>query len=201
LIDLIIFVPVVLVFIVLFGCAALPVILGSLAGAVPTVAGVIATIGLIFLLIFLAIVIAVALSLVIELMRRACVLRGIGVMDSIRQGWQMVRTNFKDVFILWLILIGIQIGFFIITIPIILVLVAIGLVAGGGVGAAIYFLVQALTTTIAGVVTALIIGGLLFLLILSLPLLFLTGLKETYLSTTWTLAYRELNALALQPEN
>ena len=200
LIDLIIYLPVALVFIVLFVFAALPAILGSLSGATLTVAGVISTIGLVFLLIFLAILVTVALSLVMEIMRRVCVLRSTGVMDAIRQGWQMVRRNLKDVAILWLILIGIQIGFFIITIPIVLVLVAIGLVAGGGVGVAVYLLVQSLVSVTAGWVMAAIIGGLLFILILALPLLFLGGLKETYLSTTWTLAYRELNALAPQAE-
>ena len=32
------------------------------------------------------------------------------------------------------------------------------------------------------------------MLVIGLPMLFLSGLKETYVSTVWTLAYRELNS-------
>jgi uncharacterized membrane protein (UPF0182 family) len=113
-------------------------------------------------------------------------------MDSIRSGWQMVRRNLKDVFVLWLILVGIQIVLAIILIPIVLLLLAAGLVGGGLVGAAVYFLFQALSNITAGIILAVILGLALLILILALPLLFLGGLKETYLSTTWTLAYREL---------
>jgi hypothetical protein len=38
-------------------------------------------------------------------------------------------------------------------------------------------------------------GGVVFIMVLAVPLVFLGGLKETYLSSTWTLTYRELRAL------
>jgi hypothetical protein len=38
-------------------------------------------------------------------------------------------------------------------------------------------------------------AGVLFILVLAVPLTFLDGLKETFLSSTWTLTYRELRAL------
>jgi hypothetical protein len=40
------------------------------------------------------------------------------------------------------------------------------------------------------------VGIPLFLLILIAPLLLLEGLKEIFVSSTWTLTYRELRALA-----
>jgi hypothetical protein len=59
----------------------------------------------------------------------------------------------------------------------------------------LYLIVHAAATFTAGVITAVIVGGLLFVLVLALPLLFLGGLKQTYFSTTWTLVYRELKPL------
>jgi hypothetical protein len=36
------------------------------------------------------------------------------------------------------------------------------------------------------------VGGTLFILVLALPLLFFGGLRDTYISSAWTLAYSEL---------
>jgi hypothetical protein len=193
LINLVIYLPVLVVFIVLFGCAALPVLLGSIGRVEPTLAGIIATIGMTFLFIFLAILVAVTLSLVLEIMRRVCVLDNRGVIDSIRHGWLLVRTHLKDVVLMWLILIGIRIGYSIALIPVVLLLLGIGSLAGGAVGGSMYFLVGALASTGAGWVAAAVVGGLVFLLILAVPLLFLNGLRTTYFSSAWTLAYREVS--------
>ena len=193
LINLVIYLPVLLFFIVLFGCAALPVLLGSMGGVEPTLAGIIATIGMTFLFIFLAILVGVTLSLVLEIMRRVCVLENRGVIDSIRHGWHLVRTHLKDVVLMWLILIGIRIGYSIALIPVVMLLLGIGLLAGGAVGASMYFLVVALASTGAGWVTAAVLGGFVFILILAVPLLFLNGLRTTYFSSAWTLAYREVS--------
>ena len=193
LINLVIYLPVLLFFIVLFGCAALPVLLGSMGGVEPTLAGIIATIGMTFLFIFLAILVGVTLSLVLEIMRRVCVLENRGVIDSILHGWHLVRTHLKDVVLMWLILIGIRIGYSIALIPVVMLLLGIGLLAGGAVGASMYFLVVALASTGAGWVTAAVLGGFVFILILAVPLLFLNGLRTTYFSSAWTLAYREVS--------
>ena len=201
LINLVIFLPVILGIILLLSCAAMPVILGSLGGREPTLAGIIATIGMAFLIIFLAILVGVVLSLIMEIIQRVCVLENRGVLDSIRQGWQIVLKNLKDVILMWLILLGIKIGYFIALIPVALLVIGGGLLVGGGVGIALYIILRALSGIAAGWITAAIIGGTLFLVILSVPLLFLGGLRETYISSVWTLAYRELSLTAPRISN
>ena len=196
LVNLVIFLPLALVLIALFGCAALPVLLGSMAGGVPTWAGIVATIGLGFLVIFLAILVGVALSLVTEMIYRVVVFQETGVVESIRLGIQTVRRSLKDVFVVWLILVGIQLGFFVILIPVVLVFGGVALLVGGGLGISVYFLAQAISSQVAGWVSGAIVGISLFLLVFLLPLLFMGGLKETYLSTVWTLTYRELSRSA-----
>lgn len=196
LINLVIFVPVFLVIIILFGCAATPVIASRMAGEQTLALGIVATVGLVFLVIFLLIIIGVALGLIIEIINRECVLQEAGVIASIRQGWRIVRRNFKDVFFLWLILLGIRIGYFILMIPVALLLMGLGVLVGGGIGLPIGLLGRAVLTGAAAWTPGAIVGGLVFLLILAVPLLFLGGLKETYFSTSWTLAYRQLSITA-----
>jgi hypothetical protein len=192
LIDLVIGLPLAVAFIVLFGCAAIPVVLGFISGGTPTLINIIPTIGMVFLVIFIIVVVSVLLALVLEIIHRVCILQDKGVFDAIRQGWQMVRQNLKSVFLMWLILVGIGIVYGLATIPVALILVVLGLVVGGLVGGLLYLAVHTAATVTAGVITAVIVGVLLFILVLALPLLFLGGLKETYFSTTWTLVYREI---------
>ena len=191
LIDLVVYVPVMLGFTILFGFAALPVLLGISAGNEPTIPGIIATVGLVFLVIFLAVAVGVTLSLIMNIIRRTCVFQNARVRESILRGWQMVRHNLKDVFLMWLLMIGVSIGFMIAIIPVVLLLVGVGILVGGGIGLAIYALIQASSATSAWI-TAIILGGGVFLLVLALPLLFLGGLREIFISTSWTLTYREL---------
>ena len=192
LIDLVIFLPIGVVFLLLFTCAALPVLVSVMAGEEPTLAGIIATVGLAFLIIFMAIIVKFVLSLILEIIKRACVLGNYGVRASIRQGWALVRSHLKDVFLMWLILLGIKIGFFVAVIPVTLLLFGVGLLVGGGIGIVLYLIVQAAASVTAGWVTAAIVGGTLFILVLALPLLFLGGLRDTYVSSAWTLAFGEL---------
>jgi hypothetical protein len=207
LIDLVVSLPVVAVFIVLFGCAAVPVLLSSAINHQPGVPGIIATVGLVFLLIFLAILVFAFLSLLLEPIRRVCALEGAGVFASIRAGWQMLRRNLWNVFLMWLILVGIQIAYAILLIPIGLLLLLAGGLSGGGVGAGLFFLIRALGNESTAWITGIGLGILLFILVLALPLLFIGGLKESYLSTAWTLAYRQIRPLAFDaplpptPEN
>jgi hypothetical protein len=206
LIDLVIYLPVVLAIIIIFGCAALPFILGGIESNQPSIPGILAAIGIAFLGIFLVVIVAFALSLIMEPIRRVCVLQGLGVFDSIRNGWQLVRNRFKDVFIMWLLIVGVQIGYFIVMIPIAILAFAVSMLLGGGTGLLTYVLTNAAATTTQVWIPAVVLGGLIFLLILSIPFLFLGGLKETYLSSTWTLTYRELvhvkpQELPLPPES
>jgi hypothetical protein len=201
LIDLVIYVPLVLGIIVLFGCAVLPVILSSTSRHAPTAPGIIATIGLVFLVIFAIVVVGVALSLVINIIRRVCVLEGVGTLDAIHQGWHLVRHNFKDVFVMWLILVGLTIGYFVVLLPVVLLVLGVAVLLGGGVGFLTHSLIRLAISQWSAVVTSVLLGGTIFFLILALPLLFLGGLFETYISTSWTLAYRELKVMkTLTPE-
>jgi len=212
LIKLLIGLPVTLAFILLF---LLVLALGLLSGlvvmknsVVAGVIGIVAAVGLFFMLIFLAIVVGAVLSLLRKFFWRACALEELGVIESIRQGFDVVRQYLKDVVIMWLIMIGVHIGWTIaviamtiVLLPAIILLIIVGGVLGGlpallvG-GLASLFLEGAVPWILAGV-----IGIPIFILVVAVPWLFLGGLMEVFKSSVWTLTYRELRALEdMRPE-
>jgi len=109
-IKLLIGLPVVVVFILLFLLAAAPLLLWITKSTAAGVIGTVAAIGLFFLILFLAIVVGAVLSLLRRFFWRACALEELGVIESIRQGFSVVRQHLKDVGVMWLIMIGVQIG-------------------------------------------------------------------------------------------
>ncbi|MGC9395500.1 MAG: DUF7544 domain-containing protein [Anaerolineae bacterium] len=195
LLDLVIFIPVFVGAIVLLGMAALPLLLWVSGSEVAGIIGTVAAIGFFFLVIFVIIVVAILLRSLIHFFRRACVLEGLGVRASLRQGFALVRQNWKDVGLMWLIVIGLSIGWTIVMIPVVVLLVGVGAVLGGVVG----LMVRGLVGLAMGNVGAWIVAGLVALpvliLVIAVPASLLNGLKEVYLSSTWTLTYRELRAL------
>jgi hypothetical protein len=104
--------------------------------------------------------------------------------------------------IMWLIMIGVHIGWTIamiamtiVLLPAIILLIIVGGVLGGlpallvG-GLASLFFEGAVPWILAGV-----IGIPIFILVVAVPWLFLGGLMEVFKSSVWTLTYRELRAL------
>ena len=199
LIDLLIFLPVFCGTLLAAAFVVIPILLSLAIGGIGTIAGIVLAIGLGFLLVFAAILLAIALAMAREVFYRECVLRGTGVLDSFRRGFATIRANLKDLFLVWLLLLAIYIGYAVLAIPVGLVLAILGLAVGAGVGVGLYLVLQA-----GSQLTALIVGGLagLFFLgvIVGIPTLFLQGLRETYMSTAWTLAYREIPASVPEPE-
>jgi hypothetical protein len=206
LIKLLVSLPVAVAFILLF---LLVLALGLLSGmvvmknsVVAGVIGIVAAVGLFFMLIFLAIVVGAVLSLLIKFFWRACALEELGVIESIRQGFDVVRQYLKDVVLMWLIMVGMSIGWVIamiamtiVLLPAIILLMVVGGVVGGLPALLVFgltnlFLDGAVPWILAGVV-----GIPIFALVVSAPWLFLGGLMEVFKSSVWTLTYRELRAL------
>lgn len=194
LIDLVVYLPVVLGVIAMFGCAALPVIVSSVASNDLSVPGLVATIGMVLLAVFAIFALTVVLGLFMELVRREAVLNDNGVFASIRTGWNLMRAHLKDIFILWLIMVGIQIGVGIAGIPVFLLVVVIAVLLGGGAGVGLYFLLDAIATGAAAWGWGIGVGVGLFILLLVLVFSFLSGLFLVYRSSVWTLAYRDVTS-------
>lgn len=201
LINLLIGLPTALAFILLFALALAPLLLWTTKSTAAGVVGTVATIGLGFLFVLLAIVVSIVLSLLRRFFWRVCALEELGVIESIRQGYGVVRQHLKDVGIMWLIMVGLGLAWIIVMIPVTLLLLVIGVMLGGFPallvgGLASLFFEGAVPWILAGAV-----GIPIFILVVAAPALFLGGLVEVFKSSTWTLTYRELRALeSVEPD-
>jgi hypothetical protein len=201
LIDLAIGVPIFLGFVLLLALIAAPNFLWMTDNMAAGIFGSAISMGLFVGLIFLVIIVAAGLSLLTHFFRRVCALEDFGVRASIRSGFQLVRRNIKDVGLMWLIMIGVNLGFGIALIPIVFLLVITAGIIGGLLGLTAGGLTSLFASGEVPIIVGAIVGSPIFLLILIAPLAFIGGLKETFVSNTWTLTYRELQILeSLSPE-
>jgi hypothetical protein len=208
LIKLLIGLPVAVAFILLFALALAPLLLWTTKSTPAGVIGTVAAIGLFFSILFLAIVVGAVLSLLTKFFWRACALEELGVIESIRQGFGVVRRHLKDVGIMWLIMVGVQIGWVIamiaitiVLLPAIILLIVLGGVLGGLPALLVGGLASLFFEGAVPWILAAVIGLPIFILVVAVPWLFLGGLMEVFKSSTWTLTYREVRALeSVEPE-
>jgi hypothetical protein len=140
----------------------------------------------VFPAICLAVMLSVPLSVLWRLAVRACVLEGYGVRQSIARAWAMLREHLGSVALVWLILLGVEVGVtIVIGLPLALVAMLLGTVA----------LLMVLVSPLLPLALVLI-GGLLTWQVGAA----FSGVVETFTSAVWTLAYRELTGMGLTGE-
>jgi hypothetical protein len=183
--------------------AAAPLLVWLVNSQPLRILGTVVSIGMFFLVILLFIIIGIVLSVVMEFIRRAVVLEDLGVFDSFRRGFALVRQRLGDIVLMALILFAIGLAWIVVMIPVIILLLLAAVVLGGLPG----LLAGFITSLFAQGAMPYIVGGLvglpIFLLVIIAPSTFLNGLMETFKSSTWTLTYREVLALnggGLKPE-
>lgn len=201
LIDLVIFVPTAIVFVLLFTLALSPLLAWVTRAEVLGILGTIVAIGLFFLVLFLAIVVGTILGVLRYFFYRVTVLEGESVFASIREGFQMATRHLGDVALMWLLMIGIGIGWTILSFLAIFLLALVGALVAGIPALIVGLLVNVFAEGVWPWLIAGLVGFPLFFLVFGLPLLALRGIYETFRSTVWTMTYRELRAMeSLEPE-
>ena len=163
---------------------------------------VVSSIGVLFLVIFIVAILSIFLRLLRHFFWRVCALENVGVGESLRRGFQMARDNWKNVGIMWLVMIGLAIAWAIVSI--IAIIVTIPVIVVTAIVGVIVTIVPAL---LAGGLTSLFLSGWLpwivgivfalplFLVVAFSPWLLLGSWQTVFTSTVWTLVYRELKAL------
>jgi hypothetical protein len=212
LIDLTINLPVTLAFLVLLVLTLAPLGLWASRSTVAGILGAVLSSGLLFLWVLLLMATNAVLSLLVQVMRRACGVEGLGAWASIRQGMVTVRSHLREVGLIWLIWLSIRVLWMVATIPVLILLspiLLLSVVGGAVVGAVPALAVGELLTPFLTGPFPWIVGAIaalpIFILVTIAPMLLLGGLVEVGKSGLWTLAYRELLALeharaAQQPE-
>jgi len=195
LVDLVINLPLFLLSITYIFLVMLPLLLLLTKSPGASILGVITTIGLFFVGIFLAIVVFGVVSLLKRFFHRSIAIEGLGIFEAIRNGFQLVRQNLVDIGLMWLITFGINLGFTILLIPIGLIVLVVAAIFGGGIGLVVGGIMALAVKGPLPIIVGIIAGLPIFIVLMAVPLGFLDGLRETYMSTTWTLTYREARAL------
>jgi hypothetical protein len=199
LIKLIITIPTVIVFIVLFFIAVVPLALWFTDNSTAGIIGTVISVGLLILTTILLIAAVAALTLLVQFFWRACVLEKLGVFESIKQGWYIVRHNLLDVFVMWLIMAGICIGWvifiifaMIILLPVFILLILVGAVIGAVPGLIVYGLTSLFLEGALPIIIGVLVGLPIFILVIISPIVILSALMEVFKSSVWTLTYRQL---------
>ncbi len=202
LIDIILSIPVLLFLLLVAGAGLIVFASVSSTFQVTNMFGVVAATGLAFLSLFLIIVLGVFFSLVRNFFVRAAALENLGVRASLKYGWGMFKRNLKSAGLMWLVMVGIGIGFGIVGIIIFFLLIPVYLILliPAGLVASLPALIAYGITSIFAAgplawIIALLVAIPFFFTVLFAPLVLVNGWYKIYESNVWTLTYREIKAL------
>ena len=195
LINLVVDVSALCAFLLLFALVLAPLGLWATDSTPAGVVGTLITVILLLPSIGLTIVAGAALAVSKPFIRRACVLEGRGVAGSIRYGFAVVRKHLGRVIPVGLVNWGVGLTWPLLVAPVAALLAGVGLLLGGTVALLVGLLTRSFLEGVAPWVVAGALGIPIFVLTVAVPLAFLGGLREVFLSSTWTLTYRELIAL------
>lgn len=200
LMDLIVGLAGFIAFTLLLLIAAIPLLSWLVENDVVRTIGTVASAGLGLLVLFLAILAAIVIGLVMQFARRVCVLENRGVIESLQEGFNMVRARLSDSIIMGLILFGIGLAFGILMIPVMIILVIIAAILGGIPGLLAYWIASMALEGAAPYILAFIVAFPLFLLVVIIPSAIIGGVFETFKSSVWTLTFREFRSLFQSPD-
>lgn len=189
LVGLVIGIPMAIVAVLLILLALSPLLLLMAGKTALTITAIILTVVAILFVILILFLISVVITPLLELSYRQTALTEQGVIDSLGDTFRLIKRRFKDVALVWLLLVGLSIAWGFVALVIVLpVSVIAGLIAGG-IPAGLVYLISGswLGAAVAGVP--------LGILVLMLVTGFITGLYLTYRSTVWTLTYLNLTKM------
>jgi len=202
LIDLIVNLPAIILTIILL-VIGFSVLFAVGKGTVDFAAfGVVSTIVLAFISIFVVVILTIVLHLFRNFFWRVSVLENVGVRESFRRGYALVIENWKNVGLMWIVMVGIGIVWavasvilIVVTIPLVIITGVIALIV-----ASVPFLLFAgifnifLSGWLPWIAGGLFVAPLFFTIAFS-PWLLISSWQAVYTSTVWTLTYREIKAL------
>jgi len=202
LINLLVNLPMILTMLLLIGLGIMVFMSFTQGSKEAGMVSVVISLVILFLVIFVVAIVSIFLGLLRHFFWRACALENLGVRESLSRGFQMARENWKNVGIMWLVMIGLGIVWAIVSIVAIIVTIPVVLVTAVA-GA----LVAVIPVLLAGGLTSIFLSGWLpwvvgaifvlplFFTIAFSPWLLLGSWQTVFASTVWTLVYRELKAL------
>jgi len=188
LINLVIGIPLAIVTLLLIALAVSPLLLLIANKIALTVISIIITVIAVIFVILVLVVINAVIGPFQELAWRRTVLEQHGVMDSLRESFGLIRQRLKEIVLVWLLMLGIGIGWGIASIFVMLPVVIIAAIVGAIPAGLVYLVAQSW-------IGAAIAGVPLFLLVLIVLGSAVESVYLVYQSTVWTLAYLDILGL------
>jgi hypothetical protein len=187
--------PAALAFTLLFVPVLVPMALWFTHSEAARVFGVLSTFGLFLVALAVILVASSVLSVWKRFAWRACTLDDLGALKSIGRGLSMIRQHVRDVGVMWLLMVGLEVISPFLIAPFVLVLLPVAGFAAGGFALAVGGLALSVWQGAGPWVAAAVVGVALFLSLFLLPLQLLGGILEAFRSSAWTLTYRQLRGV------
>lgn len=183
--NLIVGIPLAILFVLTLLPVAAPLLLAATGRDAGIAVGIAAACGLFCLWLLAVIAIASVIGVLQQLWWRAAVLDDIDFVSALAAGLRLGRANAGQLVLAWLVMLLVGFVWFCVTIALIL---ALGLfaVAVGGIPA---LLLYAITDS---AVVAGLVGVPVFLVVFGLPMLFAQGLYLVFQASVWNQIYRQL---------
>lgn len=179
-------------FIALLALILAPLLLWATEVTVAGVLGTITSVLLFFPALALIICAVAVVALLKRLFRRACAIEGLGVFGSIRRGLAVAWQQPVDILPVWLVSIGVTVAWPLFVLPVAALMLVLAVLLGGAAGLLVGGISSLALDGLAPWIVGAVVGFPVFLLVLAAPLIFLGGLREVFLSSTWTVTYGQL---------
>jgi len=164
--------------------------------------GLVAAIGSMLVVVFAFIVLMIFVGLLRQFFMRMVALDNLDVGQSIRMGWEMFKRNWQGAVLMWLVILGLGIAYFLVSlvlvillIPVFLILLVPGLIVAAIPALVTFGLVHLFLSGPLTWIIAILVGLPFLFLVAGSPLLLIGGWVQIYSSSVWTLTYREMKAL------
>lgn len=202
-IDLILGLPALLFVSLLLGLGVLFFLLASNERAGVAIGGMVAAIGCGFVFILGFILLMVFLGLLRQFFIRQAALEEARIGESFRRGWAMFKRNWTNAALMWLVMLGIGIGYgiagmilFFLLIPVYAILLLPAALVAAIPGLIAFGIASLFTEVILAGVIGLLAALPFFFTVVFAPLVLLNGWYMIFDSSVWTLTYREMKFLA-----
>ncbi len=192
LIDLVVGLVAMVVVLVPLVVALLPLLAWITGNSTAGWIGTAVTIALLIPVFLILLAVSIGAGLLRDFAHRVCALDHRAVFESIRLGYRTIRGRLKDVGIMWLLMVGVSLGWVIITLVVFGVFAVVGLFLGGGPALLIGLLSS---TFVKGAVPWLLAGAVglpICVLVVLVPAFLLQAFYLVFRSSVWTLTYREV---------
>jgi hypothetical protein len=201
-IDLVISLPAILFVALIIGLGVLLFFSIESGRSGLAVGAVITAIGCTFLFLFAFIILMVFLGLLRQFFIRRAALEEASVGDSFRHGWAMFKRNWKSAALMWLVMLGIGIGFgiatmiiFFLLIPVMIVMILPAAIIAAIPGLIAFGITSIFSSGPLAWIIAAVVALPFFVMVVFTPLMLISGMYMVFDSNIWTLTYREMKAL------